>query len=101
MVLLQVPRDHIAYRYEVHRVLGKGSFGQVVHAYDHKLHVSVALKIVRNEQRFHRQVCLSPISLSLSFSRSVFLLCWEMLPSALRLPETEKTQKSRLFTLMP
>jgi len=98
VVLLQVPRDHIAYRYEVHKVLGKGSFGQVVHAYDHKLHVSVALKIVRNEQRFHRQVCLSPISLSLSFSRSLFLLCWEMLPSALRLPETEK-HKNRVFSL--
>lgn len=52
---MQVPHDHIAYRYEVFKVLGKGSFGQVVHAYDHKNGVSIALKMVRNEKRFHRQ----------------------------------------------
>ena len=47
-----------------------------------------------------RSVCLRylSLSLSLSFSRSVFLLCWEMLPSALRLPETEK-HKNRVFSL--
>lgn len=49
------PHDHIAYRYEVLKVIGKGSFGQVVKAYDHKLHQHVALKMVRNEKRFHRQ----------------------------------------------
>ena len=47
--------DHIAYRYEVLKVIGKGSFGQVVKAYDHKLKEHVALKMVRNEKRFHRQ----------------------------------------------
>ncbi|XP_075065588.1 dual specificity tyrosine-phosphorylation-regulated kinase 2 isoform X1 [Mixophyes fleayi] len=52
---VQVPHDHIAYRYEVLKVIGKGSFGQVVKAYDHKLHQHVALKMVRNEKRFHRQ----------------------------------------------
>jgi len=26
---IQVPHDHIAYRYEVLKVIGKGSFGQV------------------------------------------------------------------------
>uniref|UniRef100_A0A8C5QWC8 dual-specificity kinase n=1 Tax=Leptobrachium leishanense TaxID=445787 RepID=A0A8C5QWC8_9ANUR len=52
---IQVPHDHIAYRYEVLKVIGKGSFGQVVKAYDHKLHQHVALKVVRNEKRFHRQ----------------------------------------------
>ena len=35
--------------------LGKGSFGQVIKAYDHKTQSHVALKIVRNEKRFHRQ----------------------------------------------
>ncbi|KAL4640677.1 dual specificity tyrosine-phosphorylation-regulated kinase 2-like [Arapaima gigas] len=52
---IHVPHDHVAYRYEVLKVIGKGSFGQVVKAYDHKTHQHVALKMVRNEKRFHRQ----------------------------------------------
>ncbi|XP_036375858.1 dual specificity tyrosine-phosphorylation-regulated kinase 2 isoform X2 [Megalops cyprinoides] len=52
---IHVPHDHIAYRYEVLKVIGKGSFGQVVKAYDHKTQQHVALKMVRNEKRFHRQ----------------------------------------------
>ena len=52
-----IPHDHLAYRYEVLKVIGKGSFGQVVKAYDHKEHHHVAVKMVRNEKRFHRQVC--------------------------------------------
>ena len=52
---VHIPHDHIQYRYEVLKVIGKGSFGQVVKAYDHKNHLHVALKIVRNEKRFHRQ----------------------------------------------
>lgn len=52
---IHIPHDHIQYRYEVLKVIGKGSFGQVVKAYDHKNHIHVALKIVRNEKRFHRQ----------------------------------------------
>ena len=51
-----IPHDHLAYRYEVLKVIGKGSFGQVVKAYDHKEHHHVAVKMVRNEKRFHRQV---------------------------------------------
>ncbi|XP_032894159.1 dual specificity tyrosine-phosphorylation-regulated kinase 2 isoform X1 [Amblyraja radiata] len=50
-----IPHDHIIYRYEVLKVIGKGSFGQVVKAYDHKQHQHIALKMVRNEKRFHRQ----------------------------------------------
>ncbi|XP_031631087.1 putative dual specificity tyrosine-phosphorylation-regulated kinase 3 homolog [Contarinia nasturtii] len=52
---IHTPHDHIAYRYEVLKIIGKGSFGQVVKAYDHKTHEHVALKMVRNEKRFHRQ----------------------------------------------
>ena len=52
---LIVAHDHILYRYEVLKVLGKGSFGQVLKAYDHKMQTHIALKVVRNEKRFHRQ----------------------------------------------
>ena len=75
---LAVQHDHIAYRklkfdsekkekysfdelivffsgYEVLKILGKGSFGLVVKCYDHKSGQQVALKIIRNEKRFHRQ----------------------------------------------
>ncbi|XP_014209452.1 dual specificity tyrosine-phosphorylation-regulated kinase 2 [Copidosoma floridanum] len=52
---IHITHDHVAYRYEVLKVIGKGSFGQVVKAYDHKKHEHVALKMVRNEERFHRQ----------------------------------------------
>lgn len=50
-----VPHDHVAYRYEMLKVIGKGSFGQVIKVYDHKTQHYVALKVVRNEKRFHRQ----------------------------------------------
>lgn len=52
---IHIVHDHVAYRYEVLKVIGKGSFGQVVKAYDHANHMHVALKMVRNEKRFHRQ----------------------------------------------
>ncbi|KAI0134451.1 CMGC/DYRK/DYRK2 protein kinase [Xylariales sp. AK1849] len=47
--------DHLAYRYEIVDVLGKGSFGQVVRCIDHKSGVLVAVKIIRNKKRFHQQ----------------------------------------------
>src|SRR6185436_8117598 len=47
--------DHIAYRYEILEVIGKGSFGQVIKALDHKTNTHVALKIIRNKKRFHQQ----------------------------------------------
>ncbi|KAM0743523.1 hypothetical protein ACQRIT_001782 [Beauveria bassiana] len=47
--------DHLAYRYEIVDVLGKGSFGQVLRCIDHKLGKLVAIKIIRNKKRFHQQ----------------------------------------------
>lgn len=47
--------DHLAYRFEVVDILGKGSFGQVVRCIDHKLGALVAVKIIRNKKRFHQQ----------------------------------------------
>jgi dual specificity tyrosine-phosphorylation-regulated kinase 2/3/4 len=42
------------YRYEIVGKLGKGSFGQVVKAFDHKNKEFVALKVIRNKKRFHK-----------------------------------------------
>ncbi|ODH51253.1 CMGC/DYRK/DYRK2 protein kinase [Paracoccidioides brasiliensis] len=47
--------DHLAYRYEIVDILGKGSFGQVVRCVDHKTGALVAVKIIRNKKRFHQQ----------------------------------------------
>ncbi|KAJ1875687.1 serine/threonine protein kinase, CMGC, dual-specificity [Coemansia sp. RSA 990] len=47
--------DHLLYRYEILEVLGKGSFGQVLRARDHKTGDVVAVKIIRNRKRFHHQ----------------------------------------------
>ncbi|KAJ3131200.1 Dual specificity tyrosine-phosphorylation-regulated kinase [Physocladia obscura] len=47
--------DHIAYRYEMISLLGKGSFGQCVKCYDHKQKKHVAIKIIRNKKRFEQQ----------------------------------------------
>lgn len=48
-------RDHIAYRYEIIKVLGRGSFGQVLQCRDHKTGKYVAIKLIRNKRRFHHQ----------------------------------------------
>ncbi|KAK0550555.1 serine/threonine protein kinase, CMGC, dual-specificity [Tilletia horrida] len=47
--------DHIAYRYEIRDLLGRGSFGQVLQCKDHKTGKFVALKLIRNKKRFHQQ----------------------------------------------
>ena len=48
--------DHIAYRYQIINILGKGSFGQVVQVIDHKESQRViAIKLLRNKRRFLKQ----------------------------------------------
>ena len=52
---LPVQHDHIAYRYEVLAILGKGSFGQVVRAEDMESHREVAIKIIKSKKPFLMQ----------------------------------------------
>jgi len=47
--------EHIAYRYEPVKKLGKGSFGIVLKCIDHKNKEYVALKILRNKKRLYKQ----------------------------------------------
>jgi dual specificity tyrosine-phosphorylation-regulated kinase 2/3/4 len=43
------------YRFEIIEKLGKGSFGQVLRCYDHKNKEYIAVKIIRNKEKFHKQ----------------------------------------------
>lgn len=45
--------DHINYRYEIKSQLGKGSFGIVVRAWDHRAKRDVAIKVVKNRPAEH------------------------------------------------
>ncbi|XP_060635546.2 dual specificity tyrosine-phosphorylation-regulated kinase 4 [Anolis sagrei] len=54
----KVLSDHIAYRYEILAVLGKGSFGHVLKCLDHKTGEKVAVKVIRNKKRFHNQALI-------------------------------------------
>jgi len=50
--------DHIAYRYEIISMLGKGSFGQVCECFDHKEQVKVAVKVIKNHKKFENQAAV-------------------------------------------
>lgn len=47
--------EHIAYRYEINKKLGKGSFGIVLKCFDHLKKEYVALKVLRNKKRLYKQ----------------------------------------------
>lgn len=47
--------DHLAYRFEIKSIFGKGAFGQVVKCYDHKTKKNVAIKLVINTTQMHEQ----------------------------------------------
>ncbi|XP_008315892.1 dual specificity tyrosine-phosphorylation-regulated kinase 4-like [Cynoglossus semilaevis] len=46
--------DHLAYRFQILKVLGEGSSGQVLKCMDHKSKEHVAVKIIRNSDRIHQ-----------------------------------------------
>ena len=46
--------DHLCYRYEILRILGKGSFAQVVECIDHKTGQVFAVKVTRNTEMDHK-----------------------------------------------
>ncbi|ANB15644.1 serine/threonine protein kinase YAK1 [Sugiyamaella lignohabitans] len=50
--------DHIAYRYRILGVLGKGSFGKVLKCVDHRSGKLVALKMIINRKRLHMQALI-------------------------------------------
>ncbi|KAJ3289961.1 Dual specificity tyrosine-phosphorylation-regulated kinase 1A [Borealophlyctis nickersoniae] len=45
-------------RFEIGALLGKGSFGQVVAAFDRQCGVQVAIKVIKNRQSFYKQAQL-------------------------------------------
>lgn len=47
--------DHINYRYEIQKKLGKGAFGVVIKVLDHKTKEYIALKILKNKKKLHKQ----------------------------------------------
>lgn len=48
-------KDHIAYRFEIQKKLGRGAFGVVLKCFDHKNKEPVAIKILKNWKKLHKQ----------------------------------------------
>lgn len=53
-----VTNEHIAYRFQMLKVLGKCSFGGVIKCIDHKTGEEVAVKFLRDSPKHHRQIAL-------------------------------------------
>ena len=53
-----VQNDHIAYRYQQLELMGKGAFGSVIKCYDHKNKRQVAVKMIRDQPKYHDQTRL-------------------------------------------
>lgn len=52
---LGLTNDHIAYRYQIVKILGKGTFGQVFECFDHKENTKCAIKVIKSHKRFNSQ----------------------------------------------
>lgn len=50
-----IAHDHIAYRFEILAIIGKGSYGQVFRIFDHKKKEELALKMIKNRPKFTKQ----------------------------------------------
>ncbi|XP_056462863.1 dual specificity tyrosine-phosphorylation-regulated kinase 4-like [Gadus chalcogrammus] len=50
--MMQVIKDHIAYRYEILELMGEGTFGRVLKCRDHKTQQLEAMKVIANDQRY-------------------------------------------------
>lgn len=50
--------EHIAYRYQQLQILGQGSFGSVIKCLDHKTHQTVAIKMIKDSKKTHKQMVL-------------------------------------------
>ena len=55
--------DHIAYRYETLKELGRGTFGQVILCLDHKTGIQVAIKISKNLVQAGIENCMREVRL--------------------------------------
>ncbi|CAD8196096.1 unnamed protein product [Paramecium pentaurelia] len=53
-----IKHDQIAFRYEMLEKLGNGSFGYVFKVFDHKHHKEMAIKIIKNREKFYQQALI-------------------------------------------
>jgi dual specificity tyrosine-phosphorylation-regulated kinase 2/3/4 len=49
-----VMNEHLGYRYEIVKKIGKGSFGIVLRVFDHKTKEFLAMKILKNKKRLYK-----------------------------------------------